>query len=222
MKISLVLALLLVLIVGCESLYKKEESKPNTKRINQVIHGKSNIKLPQAILDSILPGDIVLRRGDGPLSFHLSNTTKEAFTHCGIIVKEDHQLKVIHSLGGQVSQHQIDGVQLTTLTHFVDFASDSLLYICRPIFVDSANSKVAKEAYRYLAKKVPFDHRFSMLSKEKLYCSELLYYVFKNINNQKNIFVIKKKHRAYMLMFSTFFNTKNFTKIYAIQPNRVY
>jgi len=222
MKFGLILTLCLVLMTGCESSKKETKSKSNNTRKVQSFHGKSNIRLPQAILDSILPGDIVLRRGDGPLSFHLSNTTKEAFTHCGIIVKEKQQLKVIHSLGGQVSQQEIDGVQLSSLTHFVNYASDSLLYICRPIFVDSANYKVAKEAYKYLEKKVPFDHRFSMLSKDKFYCSELLYYVFKNINNQKNIFTIKKKHRAYMLLFSTFFNTNNFSKIYSIQPKRKY
>jgi len=222
MKFSLILTLFLVLMVGCESSEKKTKSKSDNIRKVQNFHGKSNIKLTQTILDSILPGDNVLRRGDGPLSFHLSNTTKEVFTHCGIIVKENQQLKVLHSLGGQVSKQEIDGVQLSSLTHFVNYASDSLLYICRPIFVDSANYKVAKEAYKYLEKKIPFDHRFSMLSKDKFYCSELLYYVFKNINNQKNIFTIKKKHRAYMLLFSTFFNTNNFTKIYAIQPKIKY
>lgn len=218
MKIGLVLSLLLVLLLGCDSTINEPELKKRSS--NQIISSKSNIQLPQEVLDSIQSGDIVLRRGDGPLSFHLSNTTKEPFTHCGIIVKEQQSLKVIHSLGGQVSRQEIDGVQLTSLKHFVDYASDSLLYICRPIFTDSAGSKVAKEAYRYLAKKVPFDHRFSMLSKDKLYCSELLYYVFKNINNDKNVFVIKKKHRAYMLMFSTFFNSKNFNKIYAISPKQ--
>lgn len=216
MKTSLLLSLLIVLLVACD--FTKKEEVIQKRPSNQVFFSKSNIKLPQVVLDSIKSGDIVLRRGDGPLSFHLSNTTKEPFTHCGIIVKENQTLKVIHSLGGQVSQQEVDGVQITTLKHFVDYASDSLLYICRPIFVDSANFKVAKEAYKYLAKKTPFDHRFSMLSKDKLYCSELLYYVFKNINNDKNIFVIKKKHRAYMLMFSTFFNSKNFKRIYTISP----
>ena len=217
MKVGLTLVLFVVLIIGCKRSSQKIESVSGKRKI-QNFQGKSNINLSKTVLDSILPGDIILRRGDGPLSFHLSNTTKEAFTHCGIIVKENNQLKVIHSLGGQVSQQEVDGVQLTSLKHFIDYASDSLLYICRPIFVDSANSKVVKEAYSYLEKKVPFDHRFSMVSADKLYCSELLYYIFKNINNQKNIFKIKKKHRAYMLMFSTFFNTTNFRKIYSIQP----
>lgn len=222
MKLFLVLVLLLGLTIGCNSSKQDNGTGVSSKVTTISFQGKSNLKLPQIILDSIQSGDIVLRRGDGPLSFHLSNTTKEAFTHCGIIVKENSQLKVIHSLGGQVSQHQVDGVQITTLKHFVDYASDSLLFICRPIFVDSANEKVTKEAYKYLKEKVPFDHRFSMLSKDKFYCSELLYYIFKNINNQKNVFTIKKKHRAYMLMFSTFFNSKNFKKIYAVKPTRLF
>ena len=212
--------LVLLFILSCVS----EETKSNNiyNKVKQKITSKSNIDLPQVVLDSLKSGDIILRRGDGPLSFHLSNTTKEAFTHCGIIVKEKEEFKVIHSIGGQVSNQEIDGVQLTTLKHFVDYASDSLLYICRPIFVDSANIKITNRAYYYLEKQVPFDHRFSMLSKDKMYCSELLYYIFKDINKEQNIFVIKKKHKAYLLLFSTFFNPTNFTKIYAVKPIAIY
>jgi len=179
---------------------------------------KSNIELSKLDLNKLIAGDIILRRGDGPLSYHLSNTTKEAFTHCGIIVKTDSVWQVIHSLGGQTSKQEIDGVQISTLKHFIDYAADSLLYICRPIFVDSANIKVTERAKYYLSQKIPFDHGFSALTPDDFYCSELLYHIFKDINNQKNVFVIKKKHKAYMLMFSTFYKVNNFQKIIEIKP----
>ena len=103
------------------------------------------------------------------------------------------------------------------LDKFIEYSADSTLYICRPIFTDSAGIKIVERAKYYLDLKVPFDHRFSLLSKEKLYCSELLYHIFKDINNGKNLFIVKKKHKSYMLMFSTFFKEENFTKIYDLK-----
>jgi len=215
---KLYFSVIVLFLFGCES----SNLKPNLPSLavkHQIT--KSNIKLPQYIVDSLKSGDIILRRGDGPLSFHLSNTTKEPYTHCGVIVKDSNQWNVIHSIGGQVSKQEIDGVQKISLTHFINNASDSLLYLCRPIFTEKANQKVANRAQYYLKQKVPFDHRFTLLTKDKFYCSELLYYIFKDVNNNKNIFTIKKKHKAYLLMFSTFFNSSNFKKIYAVNPKKI-
>lgn len=180
---------------------------------------KEYVDIPDSIYDVLQDGDIILRKGDGPLSFHLMRNTKEDYSHCGIIFKEDNQWKAIHSIGGEISDNEIDGVQKILLKDFIHHAADSTLYICRPKFIDSAGYKIVERAKYYLEKKVPFDHRFSLLTKDKLYCSELLYEIFKDINNDKNIFVIQKKHKSYMLMFSTFFKTKNFQKIYDLKED---
>jgi len=180
---------------------------------------KEFVDIPDSIYDVLQDGDIILRKGDGPLSFHLMRNTKEEYSHCGIIFKEDNQWKAIHSIGGEISDNEVDGVQKILLKDFIHHAADSTLYICRPIFMDSAGNKIVERAKHYLELEVPFDHRFSLLTKDKLYCSELLYEIFKDINNQKNIFIIQKKHKSYMLMFSTFFKKKNFQKIYDLKED---
>ncbi|MCB9224056.1 MAG: hypothetical protein H6582_07780 [Crocinitomicaceae bacterium] len=174
--------------------------------------------LPEDVYNKLQPGDCILRKGNGPLSYHLMNTTKEDYSHGGIIVKDGNDWKVIHTLGGSASTDEVDGIQLCDLDEFVAHAADSMLYICRPIFADSAGSKVADRAWFYLDQEIPFDHSFSMFSTDKWYCTELLYYVFKDVNG-KNVFDIKKKHKSYMLMFSTFFHREKFEPVFHLKDD---
>lgn len=215
-KISLlaifVLSLFIVVALSCQ-----ENKKSEVIIGNNIIRVKPSI--PDSIYGKLKDGDIIIRKGDGPLSYHLMNSTKEEYTHCGIIYKGSEKWKVIHSMGGEISKDEIDGVQTMDLDKFIEYSADSMLYICRPIFMDSAGVKIVERANHYLNLKVPFDHSFSLLSKEKLYCSELLYHIFKDINNGKNLFVVKKKHKSYMLMFSTFFKLENFTKVYDLKAD---
>lgn len=211
MKLKSLLYLALALITfACGNSSEEGESK-------KYVHVPPS--LPEDVYDNLQEGDCIIRKGNGPLSYHLMNSTKEDYSHCGVIVKQEDEWKVIHTLGGTTSEEDADGVQMTTVEHFVDFAADSMLFICRPIFMDSAGSKVAERALYYLDDKTPFDHSFSLYSEDKLYCSELLFYIFKDVNG-KNIFDIKKKHKSYMLMFSTFFDEEKFEPVFHLKPNK--
>jgi hypothetical protein len=99
---------------------------------------------------------------------------------------------------------------------FVANAADSMFFICRPIFIDSAGPKIAERARYYLEQKVPFDHGFSVFTTDKLYCTELLFYIFREVGG-KNVFVVEKKHKSYMLMFETFFREENFQPIFHLK-----
>lgn len=175
--------------------------------------------LPDSVYNNLKPGDIILRKGNGPLSAHIMNNTKEEYTHCGIIVKEGDVWRVIHTIGGTSSEDAVDGVQMMDLSEFVKHGADSMVFICRPIFADSIETLVPALAYDYLEKAVPFDHRFSLYNPEKLYCSELLFYIFKDVNDGKNVFVVQKQHNSYMLMFSTFFDEKKFLPVFHLRDD---
>ena len=189
-------------------------NQPQTLEIDDTPQQYGHLKLPNKVYHNIQNGDIILRKGAGPLSAHLMLNTKEEYTHCGIIFKDNEKWMVIHSIGGEISNNNKDGIQTITLEKFVAPTADSTLFICRPIFTDNAGDKVYNKGLEYLEIGYPFDHRFSLLTTDKLYCSEMLYHIFKDVNNGKNVFDIKKKHKSYMLMFSTFFKTKNFSPIY--------
>jgi hypothetical protein len=212
MKLFIPILLFLIFLTSCS-----EKSEEYIHTGNNLIRVKPTI--PDSVYNKLKDGDIIIRKGDGPLSYHLMNSTKEEYTHCGIIFKEDSRWRVIHSIGGEISKNEIDGVQTMDLEKFIEFSADSTLYICRPVFMDSAGIKIVDRAKYYLDLRVPFDHRFSLLSKEKLYCSELLYHTFKDINNGKNLFIVEKKHKSYMLMFSTFFKEENFTKVFNLKTD---
>lgn len=199
------------LLIGCSD---QEESTEDTDI--KYVHIPPSV--PDWVYSRLAPGDCIMRKGNGPLSFHIMNNTKEEYTHCGIIVHEGEEWNVIHTLGGSASEESIDGVQKCSVDEFVKYAADSMLFICRPVFEDSTNlgDKIAARAYHYLEEETPFDHRFSLFSQDELYCSELLFYVFRDVHGE-NIFDIEKKHKSYMLMFSTFFDTSRFTPVYHLK-----
>lgn len=209
---TFILLLSLGLVFSCSDSSVKEET-------TKYVHTPPS--LPEHVYDEIESGDLIIRKGNGPLSYHLMNNTKEDYSHCGTIVKENGEWMIIHTIGGSGSEDEIDGVQLIELDEFVAHAADSMLFICRPIFVDSAGPKITERAYYYLEQQTPFDHSFSLYTEDKLYCSELLFYMFKEVNiDNKNIFDVVKKHKSYMLMFSTFFDETKFEPIFHLNPNK--
>ena len=201
-----------MLFVACG----KDKAATEDRQTTKYVHIPPS--LPEEIYGQLQPGDCVIRKGNGPLSYHLMSTTHEDYSHGGIIVKDGEDWKVIHTLGGSASEDEVDGIQLMDLKEFVAHAADSMLYICRPIFADSAGVKVSERAWHYLGQEIPFDHRFSMFSEDEWYCTELLYYIFKDVNGE-NVFDIKKKHKSYMLMFSTFFNKEKFQPVFHLKPD---
>jgi Permuted papain-like amidase enzyme, YaeF/YiiX, C92 family len=211
MRIIFLSSLLIFIALACG------ESNSESSETTKYVHVPPS--LPEDIYSKLAPGDIILRKGNGPLSFHLMNNTKESYSHCGIIVKEENEWQVIHTIGGSASEDSQDGIQLIDLDEFVAHAADSMMFICRPIFTDSAGTKVAESAYRYLGERSAFDHSFSLYTPDKLYCSELLYYIFKEVNGS-NVFDVKKKHKSYMLMFSTFFHEDKFEPIFHLNPDK--
>lgn len=193
-----------------------ENSQEGGDESNKYVHIPP--ELPQEVYANLQQGDCILRKGNGPLSYHLMNTTKEDYSHCGVIVKEGEDWKVIHTLGGSASEDEVDGVQMCSIDEFAQFAADSMLFICRPVFMDSAGTKVAERARYYYDQKTPFDHSFSLFSTDELYCSELLFVIFRDVYG-KNVMDIQKKHKSYMIMFSTFFDENRFTPVYHLKPD---
>ena len=173
------------------------------------------IKIPQAVQSSLAAGDIIIRKGGGPLSYQLMNVTKEDYSHCGIIVRENNQWMVIQSKASD-SENGIDGVQITSIDDFVKFTVDSILFICRPKIDKLLDYKIVDRAYYYLNLAIPFDHRFRLQDSEKFYCLELLFHIFIDVYNE-NIFNMRKQQDAYILLFSTFFNEDKFEAIYTLK-----
>ena len=172
--------------------------------------------MPDSVYNKLQDGDIIMRKGTGPLSFHIMNATEEDYSHCGIIVKEDDKWRVIHAMGGSVSKGDVDGMQMADLTEFVRYAADSMMYICRAKFEDSLGPKIRDKAYDYLATEAPFDHSFNLFEHDRIYCSELVFLILRDITgeNQMNI---RKKKESYQILFSTFFDEERYEPIFHLK-----
>lgn len=201
----LFLSLTVILLIGCNQ--SEEES---------TVYVHIPPTMPDSVYNKLEEGDIILRKGNGALSFHIMNATKEEYSHCGIIVKEEGVWRVIHSMGGSVSKKEKDGLQIMDLDDFVSHAADSMLFICRATFQDSLGTKIRDGAYRFLKEETPFDHAFNLFTRDKIYCSELLFYILRDATGE-NQMMIRKKHKSYLLLFETFFNKEKYKPIFHLK-----
>ena len=203
-----IFAVLLLLIAACNGSSEPEEERRKYVHIPPT--------MPDSVYNKLEEGDIIMRKGNGPLSFHIMNATKEEYSHCGIIVREEDEWKVIHSMGGGVSEEDDDGLQMIELEQFVRNAADSMLFICRATFEDSIGTKIRDGAYQFLEEDAPFDHSFSLFTRDEIYCSELLFYVLRDATGE-NQMKIRKQHKSYILLFETFFDEEKYLPIFHLK-----
>lgn len=175
------------------------------------------VHLTDSIKTTLQPGDIIMRKGAGTLSYELMKVSGEEYSHCGIIVKYENELKVIQSIG-KSEDNPVDGVQLSSLDKFVKYTADSTLFICRQIIDTTKNDAIAERAFYYLNLHIPFDNRFDLTSAKEFYCSELLIHVFMDVLGDK-VMDIRKQHKTYVPLFSSFFDEQRFKAIFNLKKS---
>lgn len=173
--------------------------------------------LPKSVMNKIDGGEIILRKGKGYLSNVIVNLLGEKlnYSHAGVLIKEKDEIYIIHSLSDDVSE--IDGVQKCTIKEFLSDIADSSLCIVKPLTDSLGSQLIQKKAKEYLKQQVPFDHHFSMQSKDELHCSELIHDVLIESLN-KEILPVSKRGGIPIILFSHFFNSKNFKTVYELKP----
>ncbi|MFW5892105.1 MAG: YiiX/YebB-like N1pC/P60 family cysteine hydrolase [Bacteroidota bacterium] len=156
--------------------------------------------LSQEEIKQLKEGDIILRHGLGFVSNTIVKTLAEDLpvSHVGMIVKNDQGgFSVIHSVSQTLSDY--NGVQIQDLQTFVRDSQDSSIVIVRyknAIEKEGSDHQMAKHAYRYLDKKVPFDYKFDLDDSTGFYCSELIVRIFSdtyNFHAEKQIFLHTQK-----------------------------
>lgn len=135
-------------------------------------------------------GDILFQDLDcGPACDAIEKVTQGAngldFSHCGIVVKQNGELKIIEAYGS---------VQAVAVDEFMERSTDEHGYpkvvVGRVLEEDKElAAKSAKVAKEYIGK--PYDKEFKM-GDGKYYCSELMYEVYKTANGDKEYFPLNK------------------------------
>lgn len=138
-----------------------------------------------AVLDEILAadpqsGDVILRRGTSLASrLVLASDDEGEYSHAGVIVRTDRGTTVVHAVPTDTGRS--DGrVVAESLSDFLspDAAVAALLLRARredPRLGDG----IARHAERLADAAVPFDSHFDLATAEELYCTELVWLVFR-------------------------------------------
>ena len=122
---------------------------------------------------TVSEGDIVLKRGKGPISQTIVKTLMEKIplSHCAIVVGKNDSLTLVNSISGTLTEN--DGLQYTSLNQFYSDALQGSIFILRA--KDRTRAlEIQDEALRLYAKNIPFDHDFDHTDSTKLYCSEFV------------------------------------------------
>lgn len=128
-------------------------------------------------LSLLQPGDIIMRRGDGPLSTVIVNVLGDStgLSHSGVLVRaSDREWHVIHSISSSISETGLDGVQIEPLDRFVQQSVAGTTIVTRLRADADTRFAMEKKARHYLEEQVRFDTGFRPGTENGLYCSELI------------------------------------------------
>jgi hypothetical protein len=101
------------------------------------------------------------------------SVTDKRFSHIGIIRIHNGHVSVINAEGD--TGHGRDFVNEITIEEFLKHAVSVGIYRLN----DADGSEISNLAMEYLG--IPFDWHFDMKDESKLYCTELLYVIFKRV-----------------------------------------
>lgn len=138
---------------------------------------------PKIPIEKLQAGDIAFRRGESIASeVVLYNDIDGRYSHVGLVVETDSGLMVAHSVPGETStQETIDAIQIEHINHFFEPKVSVRGEIMR-MNLDSVQRHLLNIlALKKVDDKVPFDHNYDLSDTTKLYCTELLQLLFKNI-----------------------------------------
>ena len=124
-------------------------------------------------------GDLVFRKGLGVKSQAvLHSDSLGIYSHVGIVVLSDSVYQIVHITPGEREKKDtVDVIKMEPISEFWrnDRASRGAVYRLKD---NVLGEKAAQQALRLLQKKIPFDHDYQLEDTTKMYCTELVYYVY--------------------------------------------
>lgn len=170
--ILLTAAGIVILVLAGTILFLEYSTRRSDKQISQ-----NSIYVLSLIEHKICNGDIILRTGSGLWSDSViaCSLRDKRFSHAGILVYENDRWMVIHSEADGFIGNK-EGVFIESAVSF--FNANEKFAICRLKDQDKA-ALVTVHAKKYL--NIPFDFSFVMEDHSRIYCTELIYLVLRDV-----------------------------------------
>ena len=134
--------------------------------------------------DELLPhladGDLLFRKGTGVVGRVVTAFDSDGqYSHVGIIAQRNGEWYVVHAVPHEHDfEGDFDRVKCDPVEHFVGYYSDAEVGLYRPQVSPEQVQIAVRNALRLSDEKVRFDHDYDLADTTKLYCTELVEYVY--------------------------------------------
>lgn len=164
-----------MLIAGIGFWYYQATGKAHENTIAAMAVNPYNLNLIDSCKSLLQNGDIIVRTGNDMTSemFREANSKDKTYSHCGIVLIEEGQPYIYHSIGGEDNLNEVlrrDDIQ-TWASPLHNSGIGILRYRFTPAQIDS----LAAITRGYYNQHKKFDMQFDITNDDKLYCAELLY-----------------------------------------------
>lgn len=134
-------------------------------------------------LDSVRNGDIVFRRGRSfSSSIVLSQDAGGRYSHIGIVCRRDTALYVIHAVNEEPDfKGDFDRVKIEPVESFFSPGRASAGAMYHSWVSDSLSALIIENAMELVRDSVRFDAGFDHNDSGELYCTELIYLLYRNV-----------------------------------------
>lgn len=148
---------------------------PTPKAGNATVPNKV---VPTPPLPTLHTGDIICRMGTGPYSLMLAqmNARDKKYSHCGIVVLQHDTPYVYHCIGGEDRPNL--RMQREPVSSFCRRQYCLALAVVHYALQPGQIQAIADTTLAIYARQPLFDLQFSLESKDKFYCSELVYTIY--------------------------------------------
>jgi hypothetical protein len=154
---------------------------------------RSSLKKDKQVTRSVTPasnllrsGDLIFRDGKSFISHALKqfNRKDDRYSHAGIIHKEGDQTYVYHCIGGEGNEN--NKMMKEKLSSFCADTHVNAFAIYRPALEFDQLRLIDSLAGNYFNQGIEFDSKFNLEDSRRMYCTELIYKVFKEALGNDN------------------------------------
>lgn len=162
MKHLLLLILMVSLLGGCRAHRTHDEQA--LRKIEQALRA----------------GDLLFRRGTGLAGQMVTALDREGlFSHVGIVAGDSTEWRVVHAVPYEPEfKGDFDRVKCEPIAGFLGRYPEADFGLYRPQIELQALHRIVRHALRLSRKQVPFDHDYNTQDTTRLYCTELIEYLF--------------------------------------------